>query len=81
MGSSCSSRRISSAVRVEVAEDAETTALGAAALAGLGTGLWPSEAEVAALRRPAACYEPAMSADEATSLRAGWRRALERALL
>jgi glycerol kinase len=68
-------------VPIEVADVQETTALGAAALAGLGTGLWASEAEVTALRRPAARYEPVMSEDEAASLRAGWRRALERALL
>jgi glycerol kinase len=57
----------------------ETTALGAAYLAGLGVGLWPS---LDGLRRRVAAdrtFEPAM--DEATRSRHhdGWRRAVERA--
>jgi glycerol kinase len=68
-------------VAIEVAAVQETTALGAAALAGIGAGVWASPAEVAELRSPAARYEPSMSRDEAASLRAGWRRALERALV
>jgi glycerol kinase len=68
-------------VAIEVAAVQETTALGAAALAGIGAGVWASPAEVAELRNPAARYEPSMSRDEAASLRAGWRRAVERALV
>ncbi len=57
----------------------ETTALGAAYLAGLGSGLWPS---LDGLRQRAAVertFEPAM--DEAARRRAyaGWKRAVERA--
>jgi len=57
----------------------ETTALGAAYLAGLAEGVWNGPDEVARMWRSAATYEPAMSRDEADSRHAEWRRALERA--
>ena len=63
---------------VVVPEVAETTALGAAYLAGIATGRWTLE-QVGEMWREAARYEPAMSADERESLLAGWHRALERA--
>jgi glycerol kinase len=66
---------------VEVAAERDTTALGAAALAGLATGVWESPDEVAALLRPAARYAPALAAADVTRLRAGWHDALRRALL
>jgi glycerol kinase len=62
---------------VTVPEIAETTALGAAGLAGVAIGAW-SAAELAARRREAARYEPAMGEDERRDLLAGWHRALER---
>jgi len=68
-------------VPVEVAEERETTALGAAALAGLGIGLWPDAGEVAARIRRGATYEPMMTRDEASSRRAEWQLAVRRALL
>jgi glycerol kinase len=68
-------------VPVEVPGEVQTTALGAAALAGLGIGLWSSPAEVAKAWGPSARYEPRMPPEEAERLRAGWRLALERALL
>jgi glycerol kinase len=64
---------------VEVASDAEATALGAAALAGLGKGIWESTDAVRARLRSGARYEPVMSRREAASRRSEWRRALERA--
>jgi len=64
---------------VEVAEVRETTALGAAFLAGLGVGVWKTTAELAARRRVAARYEPALGADERDARYAGWLRAVERA--
>jgi len=64
-------------VPVVVPEVAETTALGAAYLAGVATGTW-SEADVRSMWRAAARYEPRMPADQAAELLAGWRRALER---
>jgi len=65
-------------VPVVVPEVSETTALGAAYLAGVATGTW-SEADVRSMWRPAARYEPSMSADDWESLVSGRRRALERA--
>ena len=65
-------------VPVLVPEIAETTALGAAFLAGVGIGRWTIE-RVAANWRERARYEPAMSADERETLQHDWRRALERA--
>jgi glycerol kinase len=63
-------------VPVVVPEVSETTALGAAYLAGVATGTW-SEEDVRSMWRQAARYEPSMSADRRESLLAGWRRALE----
>ena len=51
--------------RVEVASDAEATALGAAALAGLGTGVWRSASEVAGLVGCGAVYEPRLDRGQA----------------
>ncbi len=57
----------------------ETTALGAAYLAGLATGFWISQDEIAKQWQLEREFEPAMSADQRESLYAGWRRAVERA--
>ena len=56
----------------------ETTALGAAALAGLAVGFWGSPAEIGTLRRVERRFEP--SADEAVraASRRAWARAVER---
>jgi glycerol kinase len=62
---------------VVVPEIAETTALGAAYLAGIATGRW-SAAQVAEMWREAARYEPRMGEEERESLLADWRRAVER---
>ncbi|MGH2980918.1 MAG: FGGY family carbohydrate kinase, partial [Solirubrobacterales bacterium] len=66
------------AAPVIVPEIAETTALGAAYLAGIATGLW-SRAEVGEMWREAARYEPQMAPAEGERLLGEWRRALERA--
>jgi glycerol kinase len=63
---------------VVVPEVAETTALGAAYLAGVGSGAWSFD-DVRDSWREAARYEPAMSPDQREALLADWRRALERA--
>ena len=63
---------------VVVPEIAETTALGAAYLAGIATGRWSRGARSREMWREAARYEPAMGEDERRALLAGWRRALER---
>jgi glycerol kinase len=66
---------------VEVPAEKETTALGAAALAGLAVGTWKTPAEVGAARTVAARYEPSGDAGEARRLLAEWRLAVRRALL
>ena len=55
----------------------ETTALGAAYLAGLAVGYWSSLDDVSANWQVDRTFEPAMSADEAGSLRHSWNRAVE----
>jgi glycerol kinase len=57
----------------------ETTALGAAYLAGLATGYWQSQEEIAAQWQVQRRFEPAMSADERMERLTQWRRAVERA--
>jgi glycerol kinase len=65
-------------VPVVLPEIAETTALGAAYLAGVGVGLWTID-HVANNWRERRRYEPAMGADEREALLSDWHRALERA--
>jgi glycerol kinase len=62
---------------VVLPEIAETTALGAAYLAGIATGAWTRE-QVAEMWREAARFEPRMRAGEREALLDGWRAALER---
>ena len=62
---------------VSVPEIAETTALGAAYLAGIATGVWTLE-QVGEMWREADRYEPRMEEAERQGLLADWRRALER---
>ncbi len=57
----------------------ETTALGAAYLAGLAVGYWDSQQEIAAQWQIERRFEPAMSADEREQRLAQWRRAVGRA--
>jgi glycerol kinase len=57
----------------------ETTALGAAYLAGLAVGVWSGPEEIAARWTVDRTFEPAMSADERGTRVAHWRRAVERA--
>jgi glycerol kinase len=65
-------------VPVVVPEVAETTALGAAYLAGVGVGAW-TVSDVRDGWREGARYEPRMGEDERLALLAGWADALERA--
>jgi glycerol kinase len=59
----------------------ETTALGAAYLAGMAVGIWEGTAGVAALPREIRRFEPGMEAEEREKLLKGWRKAVERTLL
>jgi glycerol kinase len=63
-------------VRPEVLE---TTALGAAYLAGLAVGFWKDPAEVAANWRQNARFTPRMASDQREETYNGWKRAVERA--
>jgi len=57
----------------------ESTALGAAYLAGLAAGVWKSRDDIAHHWKAAARFEPRMSPPEAASRVARWREAVERA--
>ncbi|PZN09466.1 glycerol kinase GlpK [Thermaerobacter composti] len=57
----------------------ETTALGAAYLAGLAVGFWKSREEIEQFWQRDRRFEPAMPEDVRERLYAGWRRAVERA--
>lgn len=66
-------------VRVARPRIFETTALGAACLAGLGIGYWNDAGEIDAQWQTDRIFEPRMAPSDAEALRAQWRRALERA--
>jgi glycerol kinase len=66
-------------VRVVRPRVTETTALGAAYLAGLATGFWPSPDALRAERKGDVRFEPRMSAGERADRRGRWQRAVERA--
>jgi glycerol kinase len=57
----------------------ETTALGAAYLAGLGAGYWSGADEIARQWHADRIFEPAMDRSRAEELMAGWRKAVQRA--
>ena len=58
----------------------ESTALGAAMVAGLAEGIWSSLGELAGLWEAARTFEPHLPADLADALHAGWRRAVEKSM-
>ena len=62
-------------VPVERPDCIETTALGAAGLAGIASGVWKSADEFIS-RRTFEVFEPTMSRDQAATLLAGWHRAI-----
>jgi glycerol kinase len=65
-------------VPLAVAEISETTALGAALLAGVGVGAWTQE-DVARREGECARFEPQMGEDERAALVGEWRRAVRAA--
>ena len=67
-------------VPVERPATLETTALGAAYLAGMAVGMWDGIAGVAAITPDVRRFEPRMADDARAALLAGWKRALARAL-
>jgi glycerol kinase len=58
----------------------ETTALGAAFLAGLAVGVWDNLDELKRLRRIDRVFKPTMPVSAREQLRTGWRRAVRRSL-
>lgn len=56
----------------------ETTALGAAYLAGLAVGYWSSQEEIQKQWRVESTFEPQMNEDQRESLYKGWKKAVER---
>jgi glycerol kinase len=67
------------AVPVERPQMVETTALGAAFLAGLGAGVWSSTEELRATWSLDRRFEPGGDREAADAAHARWRRAVERA--
>jgi glycerol kinase len=67
-------------VKVEIPESAETTAQGAAYLAGLTAGIYKDFEDIGAKWRADRCYSPAMDEMKRERLYAGWKEALQRIL-
>ena len=60
-------------------KNVETTALGAAYLAGLAVGFWKSKEEILERRETDRIFEPEMKEERRTELYDGWKKAVERA--
>ena len=58
----------------------ETTALGAAYLAGLAVGFWDSRTELEGIREVSREFVPQMPVEERNALYKGWKRAVERSM-
>ncbi len=67
-------------VPVQRPEIAETTALGAAYLAGLAVGFWQSQQELNKLWIVDRTFEPKMSEDQRQNLYGNWKRAIQRSI-
>ena len=57
----------------------ETTAMGAAFLAGLAVGVWQDQAQISKLWQQEKMFAPRISGEESAHLMEGWGRAVERA--
>ena len=58
----------------------ETTALGAACLAGLAVGIYESTDHIRAVNKADASFEPTMASKQRDELYLGWKRAIKRTL-
>lgn len=65
-------------IPVERPKTLETTALGAAYLAGLAVGFWQDESEIESQWQLGRRFEPSMSKEQRTKLIHNWHRAIER---
>lgn len=68
-------------VEIIRAADLETTALGAAFLAGLAVGYWQDLAEIKAIHQAGHVFKPQMSEEQRTTLYQGWQTAVKAAQL
>jgi glycerol kinase len=68
-------------VPVERPKVSETTALGAAYLAGLAVGYWESQEEISRQRATEQKFDPTMSDEERKSLYNGWKKAVDAAMV
>ncbi len=66
-------------VEVDRPETTETTALGAACLAGLATGFWKSKGEIAQKWSLDKKFRPQIAREKRETLYAGWQKAVDRA--
>jgi glycerol kinase len=67
-----------SGMRIRRPANSESTAFGAACLAGLGCGVYRSVQDIAALGRSEACFEPDLGERERQTQIDGWRNAVRR---
>jgi glycerol kinase len=67
-------------VPVERPEIIETTALGAAYLAGLAVGFWKDQSMIAERRKVNRRFEPSMNEDKRERLYTNWKKAVKRAM-
>ncbi len=67
-------------IPVERPKVSETTALGAAYLAGLGTGMWNSLEQIDGIWQIDRRFEPSMNEDQRESLYSGWQEAVRRVM-
>jgi glycerol kinase len=67
-------------VRINRPRVVETTAMGAAYLAGLQVGFWKSSAEINRIRRVDKVFSPKMKEEARKKLWTGWKKAVEQVL-
>ncbi|MBO4795497.1 MAG: glycerol kinase, partial [Clostridia bacterium] len=65
-------------VTVDRPEIVETTAMGAAFLAGLGCGIWKNKDELRFARQTARLYKPSVTSAERASALSAWHEAVRR---
>ncbi len=66
--------------KVDRPKTIETTALGAAYLAGIAVGYWKDKNEIQSNREIDRIFTPQISIEERNKLYSGWKRAVERSL-
>jgi len=67
-------------MEVEHSQNPETTALGAAFIAGLATNFWKSREELKEIRKIDKIYEPRMSKERREKLYSVWKDVIRRSL-